>query len=421
MASQQELLQEGSISWDIARVPTERAPIEADPPSGLKHDILLWYSDPGDGKSGTNRVQAFETLDGDATVEVWQKLQMQRDDNCTMLIRCDENCPQDVLPLRSDQLSEIFNWNYDLSRIGRGSASPGFLIQDLGRFTACRLTFPSLYRGHVTVSILFRSGNQSSPMADSDPISGILVGIQKDQLKVVFANALSLGRRTCPTLLISIVMMLSSEDSRDTQEKVNELKKLEGRISSEPTSKLGEISIQLNVLRSTLPILQTGAAFLESLATEIETWGVDRRYISTCAQVAQSCKHRQLEVQCLQQRIDINMTVINNLATQDHVKWTKRVAQATKRDSSAMKVIAVLGLLFLPGTFISTFFAMPLFNWDNWTNSPGSRSSPIRPGFWVYWAAAIPTTVSLILCVGIWLYIRSQNDKYWDDEEKRSL
>ena len=162
--------------------------------------------------------------------------------------------------------------------------------------------------------------------------------------------------------------MLSDEDSRDTQIKANELKKLEDRISSEPTSKLGEISIQLNELRSSLPTLQTGAAFLESLAAEVGTWSMDRYYSSTCAQVIQSCKHRQLEVQCLQQRIDINITVINNLATQDHVKWTKRVAQATKRDSSAMKVIAVLGLLFLPGTFISVSVQPPTTHAEPLTN-----------------------------------------------------
>jgi hypothetical protein len=61
----------------------------------------------------------------------------------------------------------------------------------------------------------------------------------------------------------------------------------------------------------------------------------------------------------------------------------------------SMKSIALLTMVILPGTFISTLFAIPLFNWDaeSWRDVPKSR-------FWFYWALTIPLT---ILTVAAWL------------------
>lgn len=54
-----------------------------------------------------------------------------------------------------------------------------------------------------------------------------------------------------------------------------------------------------------------------------------------------------------------NLKVHNLIAQRDSLrnieigKDTKEVAAASKRDSSAMKTIAVLTMIFLPGTFVS--------------------------------------------------------------------
>lgn len=60
-----------------------------------------------------------------------------------------------------------------------------------------------------------------------------------------------------------------------------------------------------------------------------------------------------------------------------------------------MKSIALLTMVVLPGTFISTLFTVPLFNWDaeSWGDVPKSR-------FWFYWALTVPLT---ILTVAVWL------------------
>jgi hypothetical protein len=64
-------------------------------------------------------------------------------------------------------------------------------------------------------------------------------------------------------------------------------------------------------------------------------------------------------------------------------------------DLFSMKSIALLTMVILPGTFISTLFVIPLFNWDaeSWGDVPKSR-------FWFYWALTIPLT---ILTVAAWL------------------
>lgn len=64
---------------------------------------------------------------------------------------------------------------------------------------------------------------------------------------------------------------------------------------------------------------------------------------------------------------------------------------ATKimEDSSAMKTIAVMTMLFLPGTFFAALFTMPLFQW--------TESKVIQKSFWIYWAFTIPATALVFI------------------------
>lgn len=45
----------------------------------------------------------------------------------------------------------------------------------------------------------------------------------------------------------------------------------------------------------------------------------------------------------------------------------RRIAHASKRDSTAMKTISLLGTLFLPGTFLASVFSMTFFNFQSST------------------------------------------------------
>ncbi|KAI8965761.1 hypothetical protein F5Y11DRAFT_367235 [Daldinia sp. FL1419] len=63
-------------------------------------------------------------------------------------------------------------------------------------------------------------------------------------------------------------------------------------------------------------------------------------------------------------------------------------------DSSSMKVIAAMTMVFLPGMFFASLFSMPLLDWD--------EQKVVRKKFWVYWAFTGPSTVLIVI---LWLGI----------------
>ncbi|KAM7205229.1 hypothetical protein V8F33_001060 [Rhypophila sp. PSN 637] len=70
------------------------------------------------------------------------------------------------------------------------------------------------------------------------------------------------------------------------------------------------------------------------------------------------------------------------------------LATATKRDSSSMKTIAVMTMVFLPATFFAALFSMPTLQWD--------QSQVMQGKFWVYWAFTIPVTVAVF---AVWVFV----------------
>ncbi|KAG9504846.1 hypothetical protein J7337_004824 [Fusarium musae] len=70
------------------------------------------------------------------------------------------------------------------------------------------------------------------------------------------------------------------------------------------------------------------------------------------------------------------------------------VAQMTRLDGSLMKSIAMLGMVFLPATFVSTFFSMGFFQW---TKEDGEGNDMLSPYFWVYVVVAVGLTIFTML------------------------
>jgi hypothetical protein len=91
------------------------------------------------------------------------------------------------------------------------------------------------------------------------------------------------------------------------------------------------------------------------------------------------------------------------------------IAQRTMRDSTVMKVIAILTALFLPGTFIAVrprhpslaptgsadryfaiqiLFTVPVFHWDD--------EDPIQPHLITYWIFTVPITTTFVVGFSIW-------------------
>ncbi|CZR67984.1 uncharacterized protein PAC_17883 [Phialocephala subalpina] len=113
-------------------------------------------------------------------------------------------------------------------------------------------------------------------------------------------------------------------------------------------------------------------------------------------------------------RMNIQLKVLFNLIQQrdnkrnhdlatissEMAKQSTTIIESTKRDSEAMKAIAILTMLFLPGTAIAAIFSMQLFFS---TSNDAKIPIVINPSFWVYWAVTIPLTLVVLLIWFIWI------------------
>lgn len=85
------------------------------------------------------------------------------------------------------------------------------------------------------------------------------------------------------------------------------------------------------------------------------------------------------------------------LATQvAHTRANMEIAEKTKKDGGQMKSIAVLTMVFLPGTFFATFFSMSFFKWDD-----PPEGEVASPKLWVYFLVTVIFT-SLTLAIYRW-------------------
>ncbi|KAK5058903.1 hypothetical protein LTR84_011167 [Exophiala bonariae] len=132
-------------------------------------------------------------------------------------------------------------------------------------------------------------------------------------------------------------------------------------------------------------------------------------------------KHIQL-FGALARRIQVQQNVLFNLIAQDDntlnrgiAEDSRQLAEASKRDSSAMKIIAFLTTLFLPATFVATFFGMPLFNWNE-----GNMADVMKRHFWIYWTVTAPLTIITMGVVGAYAWIRSRKNRLAADQARRS-
>lgn len=76
---------------------------------------------------------------------------------------------------------------------------------------------------------------------------------------------------------------------------------------------------------------------------------------------------------------------------------SRTLASASKEDSTAMKTLAALTVVFLPGTFVASLFAMPLFEWN-----AADDGMVVSKRLWVYWAVTVPLTCLTIVVWVLW-------------------
>ncbi|OHF00152.1 hypothetical protein CORC01_04560 [Colletotrichum orchidophilum] len=101
------------------------------------------------------------------------------------------------------------------------------------------------------------------------------------------------------------------------------------------------------------------------------------------------------------ERLHIQRSALYNLLSQRESKIQfqmageqRRLAHASKRDSTAMKTISLLGAVFLPGTFLASVFSMTFFDFAK------DADPVISKELWVYFAITVPLTIFI---VGGWI------------------
>lgn len=85
----------------------------------------------------------------------------------------------------------------------------------------------------------------------------------------------------------------------------------------------------------------------------------------------------------------------------------RKLAHASKRDSSAMKLISLLGAIFLPGAYIAAVLSMDFFNFKE-------SGTMVATSFWVYWVITIPITGSI---VAFWYIYEKRREATYDKED----
>ncbi|KAF3919475.1 hypothetical protein ABW20_dc0100116 [Dactylellina cionopaga] len=115
-------------------------------------------------------------------------------------------------------------------------------------------------------------------------------------------------------------------------------------------------------------------------------------------------KSQLSQIQHLKERAESQMALNDS-------RYSASIAEDSKHDSRAMRTIAVLTTLFLPGTFLATYFSMGMFNWN-----PGDGGRPsISPYIWIYWAVAIPLTAVVMIGWKFW----SNREIHWKRKPAR--
>lgn len=107
-------------------------------------------------------------------------------------------------------------------------------------------------------------------------------------------------------------------------------------------------------------------------------------------------------------RMELQLDVLNSIVSQMDSQLSARMAASAGRDSTSMKILAVITAFFLPATFVATLFSMSMFDWQWQPPSPGDNSGGdngegvVSDRFWIYWSTAIPLTLVTLIGWGTW-------------------
>ncbi|KAK0642907.1 hypothetical protein B0T16DRAFT_332559 [Cercophora newfieldiana] len=112
----------------------------------------------------------------------------------------------------------------------------------------------------------------------------------------------------------------------------------------------------------------------------------------------------------VQQRVQVQIAALFHLiAQQDNAiafetaSATRSIAKDSLQDSSSMKMLALVAMFFLPGSFVAALFSAPLFEWDK---AGEGMAVGTKPQFRLFWAVAVPLTVVTFGLYAMWIVMQ---------------
>lgn len=105
-----------------------------------------------------------------------------------------------------------------------------------------------------------------------------------------------------------------------------------------------------------------------------------------------------------------------NYRTRHDAQVNYGVATAVRNDGSQAKQISLLGMIFLPGTFLATFFSMTFFSWMPEDSAPGAS-----PWLVLYWGLTVLLTSVTILWIKKWSMAKEDERKSVKEDMSRDM
>lgn len=192
----------------------------------------------------------------------------------------------------------------------------------------------------------------------------------------------------------SMFAQLRAVDELSTQETANR------KGLTDVTIELQIISKDVNKLISDVDVASRNLAKMQEALTSLDqTCNTTTSALSTnCQQLVDTLQHlyssmdkQKMWLHSYRDRKDIAMSLVFNLVTQQDAANNIEIAKEMRRDSSSMNGIALLTMVFLPGTFTSTILGAGLFS------VVANQKSIHVSGMWWFWAAITFSLTGFVL------------------------
>lgn len=200
----------------------------------------------------------------------------------------------------------------------------------------------------------------------------------------------------------SMFAQLRAVDELSSQETANR------KGLADVTIELQIISKDVNKLISDIDVESRNLAKMEEALSRLDqicntTLSVPsihrQQLVDTLQYLISSMDKQKMWLHNYRDRKDIAMSLVFNLVTQQDAANNIRIAKEMRRDSSSMNGIALLTMVFLPGTFTSTILGAGLYS------ATAQQRSIHVSGMWWFWAAiTFPLTGIVLLLWGIFCW-----------------